>query len=290
MNADRQSAYHLERVSGSSEVDADLFAATRLYMVEDLGLDPRFAERRSQQELQRKIPKAVLHLLLKAGVVIEGRDVLDLGAGLGALSEELLLNGARLHSLEPGAAWANLTRRRLERHGRGFDLLLAAGESIPLPDRSVDLIVSLQVLEHVQDPEQVLAEAWRVLRPGGHFYLACENYLAFWEPHYCLPWLPLLPKSLGALYLRALGRSPVFLMESITYTTFPGVVRHCRKLGFLRQRDEELVENLHSGRGLKWRAMRALAAGFGAGLPRWLDDARHSFRIGIHELMRKPEA
>ncbi len=187
-------------------------------------------------------------------------------------------------------AWANLARRRLERHGREFGLLAACGESIPLPPQSVDLVVSLQVLEHVRNPEQVLAEAWRVLRPGGHFYLACENYLAFWEPHYCVPWLPLMPKPLGRLYLRLLGRSPAFLVESITYTTFPGVVRHCRKLGFQLQRDEELSKNLLTGRGLKWGFMRALAGIFGAGAPRLLNDARHYFRVGIHELMRKPQA
>jgi len=213
---------------------------------------------------------------------------LDLGAGLGAMSEELLLNGAVVTALEPGAAWADLTRRRLERHGGQFRLLKAFGEAIPLPDESVDLIVSLRVLEHVRDPAQVLTEAYRVLRPGGRFYLTCENYLAFKEAHYRVPWLPLLPKSVGRQYLRMLGRPTRFLDESITYTTLPGVIGTCRRLGFIRLRDEKTLRNLDSGRALKWRFLRLISRVFGRRGALFIDDATRTFRFGIKELLRKP--
>lgn len=49
-------------------------------------------------------------------------------------------------------------------------------------------------------------------------YIACPNYLRFYEPHYKIFWLPLMPKILGRLYLRLRGRSSVML-DQVTYTT-----------------------------------------------------------------------
>jgi ubiquinone/menaquinone biosynthesis C-methylase UbiE len=283
-----QSAYHSRRLSGSADVDADLLEAMRMYMTMDLGIESTAATQRARAELDRNIPKSVVSSLASRGISISGRNVLDLGAGLGGMSEELVLNGAQVTALEPGGAWAALTKRRVERHGGEFQLLEAYGESIPLPDQSMDLIVSLQVLEHVRNPNQVLVEVWRVLRPGGFFYLACENYLAFWEGHYRLPWFPLLPKSIGKVYLKILGRSPKFLEESITYTTFPGVVGCCRRLGFIRMRDEEMARHLSTKQNTKWRLMKFLSLASGGHGPRFLDDARNWFKFGIHELFRKP--
>jgi len=48
--------------------------------------------------------------------------------------------------------------------------------------------------------------------------VACPNYLRFFEPHYKIWVLPLMPKFLGALYLRLRGRDPV-LLNQLRYTT-----------------------------------------------------------------------
>lgn len=286
----QQSAYHLARVARAGDIDGDIRETMRLHLVEDLGLSDHAASARANQELRRVIPGAVIASLSAAGVSVANIDVLDLGAGLGGMSEELIARGARVIALEPGAAWATLTRRRVERHGGQFQLLEALGESVPLPSNSIDLVVSLQVLEHVEDPAKVLAEAWRVLRPGGHFYLACENYLAFREAHYQVPWFPLLPKRVGGLYLRWLGRSPKFLYEAVTYTTYPGVLRRCRQLGFVRRRDETMLSGLRSKTGAKWAALRVLSLATGGRGLLWLDLLRYSFKFGIYELFRKPDA
>lgn len=286
----QQSAYHRGHVAGVAGVDDDVREAMRVYAAHDLGLADHLARDRADREVRRAIPKAVMGQLVAAGIQIADHNVLDLGAGLGGMSEELVISGARVTAVEPGAAWADLTRRRVARHRGQFTLMEAFGEDIPVPDRSFDLIVSLQVLEHVRDPDKVLQEVWRLLKPGGRFYLACENYLAFYEGHYRVPWLPLLPKSLGALYLRALGRSPVFLLEAVTYTTYPAILAQCRRLGFIRRRDEEMVSLLRSKEGSKWKILRAIASVTGDAGPLFLDRMRHTFTYGIYEMFRKPLA
>ena len=253
-----------------------------LYLSNDLGLSEEFATTRSRSESERAIAGDVIRFLWDRNVEVRGKDVLDLGAGLGAMSEELVLQGARTSAIEPGSAWAAVAKRRAGRHGP-YDLRQATGERLPFADGSFDVVVSLQVLEHVQSPREVLAEVYRVLRPGGAFYLACENYLAFREGHYKVFWLPLLPKSLGAAYLRLRGRSPKFLLEAVTYVNFPQVMRWTKRLGFHRAYADELLKKASALRGpvayLARRSPKTIML---------IDEGRRAFRFGIAELFFKP--
>lgn len=64
------------------------------------------------------------------------------------------------------------------------DFVVPAGERIPLGDASADTLLSTQVLEHVPEPGRYLAEAARVLRPGGYLILTCPgSYMLHEEPH-----------------------------------------------------------------------------------------------------------
>ncbi|MBX9701278.1 MAG: class I SAM-dependent methyltransferase [Acetobacteraceae bacterium] len=53
----------------------------------------------------------------------------------------------------------------------GLDSICDAHD-LPFPDGSFDLVVAVAVLEHVADPQRVVAEIWRVLKPGGKVYAA----------------------------------------------------------------------------------------------------------------------
>jgi SAM-dependent methyltransferase len=61
--------------------------------------------------------------------------------------------------------------------------LAGAGERLPFPDNCFDLVLSHEVLEHVQDDRQALAEIFRVLRPGGRLLLFCPNRWYPFETH-----------------------------------------------------------------------------------------------------------
>lgn len=51
-----------------------------------------------------------------------------------------------------------------------------AGEPLPYADDSFDLLISMDVIEHLPDPKPWLRENIRVLRPGGHLFLTTPNY------------------------------------------------------------------------------------------------------------------
>jgi ubiquinone/menaquinone biosynthesis C-methylase UbiE len=90
------------------------------------------------------------------------KRVLDLGAGTGKLTRQLVALGADVVAVEPGDAM----RAVLERVVPEAEALAGSAESIPLPDASVDVVTAAQAFHWFRAGE-ALAEIHRVLRPGG---------------------------------------------------------------------------------------------------------------------------
>uniref|UniRef100_A0A7C4L0E2 Class I SAM-dependent methyltransferase n=1 Tax=Bellilinea caldifistulae TaxID=360411 RepID=A0A7C4L0E2_9CHLR len=73
--------------------------------------------------------------------------------------------------------------RAVEAHQRADLVVCAAGEDLPLPSNHFDLVLSHEVLEHVQDDRQSVCEIVRVLKPGGRLVLFCPNRGYPFETH-----------------------------------------------------------------------------------------------------------
>ncbi|MDO9352230.1 MAG: class I SAM-dependent methyltransferase [Solirubrobacteraceae bacterium] len=105
-----------------------------------------------------------------AGVAPAGRRppfVLDVGCGRGEGLDEVLRIAPKAHWLGVDLAQsAEVDERpaRADAEFRTFD-----GVNLPLADRSVDLVFSQQVFEHVTEPERLLADIARVMKPGAIF-------------------------------------------------------------------------------------------------------------------------
>ena len=95
-------------------------------------------------------------------------DVLELGPGAGA-NFRYYAPGIRWTGVEPNMHNHPHLQREATRHGVTATLLAAEAEALPLPDAAFDAVVCTLVLCSVTHPAQTLAEARRVLRPGGAF-------------------------------------------------------------------------------------------------------------------------
>lgn len=92
--------------------------------------------------------------------------VLEIGAGEGA-NFGFLHESVEWIGLEPSPDDTDALRARAAQFGRWREPLVASAEAIPLPDASVDGVLSTLVLCSVRDPRVALSEIVRVLRPGG---------------------------------------------------------------------------------------------------------------------------
>ena len=92
--------------------------------------------------------------------------VLELGAGTGKLTTELAAMGHDVHATDPDPEMLGILHRRLP----DVRTSLASAEELPLPDRSVDVVVSAQAF-HWFDLDRALPEIARVLKPGGRLAL-----------------------------------------------------------------------------------------------------------------------
>jgi SAM-dependent methyltransferase len=97
-----------------------------------------------------------------------GRDVLEIGLGQGAESEQLIRRGARWSGLDLTAESVERVRARLSvRDLPHEEVRQGSALSIPWPDNSFDMVFSHGVLHHIPDIRTAQAEIRRVLRPGG---------------------------------------------------------------------------------------------------------------------------
>jgi SAM-dependent methyltransferase len=123
-------------------------------------------------------------IVTAAGNRIKG-CILENGCGVGMYVEHISSFGGQVIGLEYDF------ERTVEAHANSAHIINAAGEHIPLPSSTCDLILSHEVIEHVQDDRTAICEMVRVLRspdlksgkPGGRITLFCPNRGYPFETH-----------------------------------------------------------------------------------------------------------
>jgi ubiquinone/menaquinone biosynthesis C-methylase UbiE len=103
------------------------------------------------------------------------RTVLELGAGDGT-NFRYLDRGTHVIAIEPNAHMHASLRAAARSAGVTVDVRAACAERLPLPDASVESVISSLVLCSVADPVRALCEIRRVLRPGGRY--CCVEHVA----------------------------------------------------------------------------------------------------------------
>jgi ubiquinone biosynthesis O-methyltransferase len=96
-----------------------------------------------------------------------GLAVLDLGCGGGFMAAALAQRGAIVTGVDPSEGAINSARRHADEEKLDIVYRVGSGERLPFAEDSYDIVVCVDVLEHVEDLDRVLLEVRRVLRPSG---------------------------------------------------------------------------------------------------------------------------
>jgi SAM-dependent methyltransferase len=155
-----------------------------------------------------------------AGVRSRGQ-VLENGCGVGMYVEKLATHANNVIGLEYDF------ERTLEAHNVSPHIINAAGEDLPFPGDHFDLVLSHEVLEHVQDDRVAVAEMVRVLKPGGRVIIFCPNrgypfetHGIYWRGEYkfgnipLVNWLPRVFRDRLAPHVRVYSRKDIALLFS----------------------------------------------------------------------------
>jgi 2-polyprenyl-6-hydroxyphenyl methylase/3-demethylubiquinone-9 3-methyltransferase len=128
---------------------------------------------------------------------LRGLRVLDIGCGGGLVAEPIARLGARVTGIDAGAANIDAALRHAKAAGLAIDYRQAGPEDlIAAGEQPYDLVMAMEVIEHVPDPAAFLAICARLVRPGGAFAMASLNRTArAWllgklGAEYVLRWLP----------------------------------------------------------------------------------------------------
>ncbi|MCI4373494.1 MAG: class I SAM-dependent methyltransferase, partial [Thermoplasmata archaeon] len=112
-----------------------------------------------------------------------GSIVADLGTGVGYFLPDLLRRvgpTGRLYAVDPDPKNLEVARRRVGEDSRVRFLLGSAAQTPEIPDLSVDVVILSLVLCCMVDKESAMAEAWRMLRPGGRVYVSYPRVRLGW--------------------------------------------------------------------------------------------------------------
>jgi 2-polyprenyl-6-hydroxyphenyl methylase/3-demethylubiquinone-9 3-methyltransferase len=165
----------------------------------------------------------------KSAKPLEGLRVLDIGCGGGLLSEPVARMGAEVVGADPSEKNIGIASTHAKASGVAVDYRAVTAEQLAEAGETFDIVLNMEVVEHVADVELFMNTCASMVRPGGLMFVATINRtmkaaaLAIFAAENVLRWLPRgthqyeklvrpeeLEKSLAASGLEIVDRTGVF--------------------------------------------------------------------------------
>jgi SAM-dependent methyltransferase len=122
-------------------------------------------------EAMRSAPRYADAIFGNLACLAKDGPLLDFGAGDGVFAERFMRQGVNVECVEPDASNQAVLR------GRG---LTVASDTASLASDRYALVYTINVLEHLHDPERCLDELYRALRPGGQLFVFVPAFNILW--------------------------------------------------------------------------------------------------------------
>jgi 2-polyprenyl-6-hydroxyphenyl methylase/3-demethylubiquinone-9 3-methyltransferase len=132
----------------------------------------------------------------EGGRPLEGLSVLDVGCGGGLLCEPLARLGAKVTGIDPAPTNVDVARLHAGKSGLPIDYRRTTVEEVVAAGDRFDIVLAMEVVEHVSDVDLFVSTCCRAVKPGGLLFMATLNRtmkafaLAIVGAEYVLGWLP----------------------------------------------------------------------------------------------------
>jgi 2-polyprenyl-6-hydroxyphenyl methylase/3-demethylubiquinone-9 3-methyltransferase len=133
---------------------------------------------------------------IEAEKPLDGLSILDIGCGGGILSEPLARLGANVTGIDPSRANIAIAKTHAAESGLEINYRVTTAEALVKQAESFDMVLAMEVIEHVPEPGAFLHACARLTKPGGLLLVATINRtfkaltLAIVGAEYVLRWLP----------------------------------------------------------------------------------------------------
>ena len=179
------------------------------------------SEKLTVDALSLKKPDEQIALLKKFYPSVRGMKLLEVGSGFGNfLVVARKKYDIDAYGVEPSSDGFDdsfaISKKILSDNGVNPGIIInGKGEVLPFPNSSFDICYSSNVLEHVDDPQKVIAEMVRVTKSGGIIQIVVPNYGSFFEGHYAMFYLPYQPKWLWKLWLSVVSKRDTAFVDTL---------------------------------------------------------------------------
>ena len=106
---------------------------------------------------------------------LKGKRVLEIGCGVGTMFEQFAGMGIEIHALDINLSSCEMTWKRTDLFKLPGCIYRGDAENLPFKDKTFDFVFTYGVLHHTPDIQKAFDEMYRVLKPGGKFFMMLYN-------------------------------------------------------------------------------------------------------------------
>lgn len=197
----------------------------------------QYYESESESPETRQRFLRIRDMLIMIGGNRENLDVADIGCGAGSQCRLWAAVGHRVTGIDVSQAFIDLARSRATVEGLDIDFRIGSATAIPLPEKSVDVCLVPELLEHVRDWRSCIREFDRIMKPGGLLYLSTTNKLCPVQQEFELPLYSWYPGFVKRRFERlAMTTQPELAnyakYPAVNWFSYYGLKSHLARYGF----------------------------------------------------------
>ncbi len=193
------------------------------------------------------------------------RPSLDIGSGRGGFLLDFARHGGSIIGLEKNDEYIKYTNNSAAQAGLRISVKSGEAEKLPFNNGEFLFINMSEVIEHIEDPNMVISEAYRVLKKNGIVYMSAPNRFSLRDPHFHLYFVNWLPRFLSDIFLSVFGKHKDYSdnnagrqrLKDMHYYTSLDIMKICKKNGFdVVDIRENKIKNIIKNNLLSWLAIK----------------------------------